>query len=85
MNHICFQSYKNNATNMLDTVVLLIMLLIVSINNFNFSESATVGLVLTLILLPMLLLLTIEFKGLVVKLHNFCQTHNRHTTRRTRR
>ena len=85
MNHICFQPYKNNAINMLDTLVLLIMLLIVSINNFNFSESATVGLVLTLILLPMLLLLTIELNGLVVKLHNFCQIHNRHTTRRTRR
>ena len=82
MNHICFQPYKNNALNILDTVVLLIMLLIVSLNNFNFSESATIGLVLTLILLPMLLLLTIGFKGLIMKLHNFRQTHNRHSTRR---
>ena len=85
MNHICFQPYKNNALNMLDTVVLLIMLLIVSVNNFNFSESAIIGLVLTLILLPMLLLLTVVLKGLIVKLHNFCQTHSHHSTRRTRR
>ena len=82
MNHICFRPYKNNALNILDTVVLLIMLLIVSLNNFNFSESATIGLFLTLILIPMLLLLIFGFKGLIVKLNNFRQTHNRHASRR---
>lgn len=77
LNHICFQPYKNNTVNILDTIVLLIMLLIVNLNNFNFSESAKVGLVVTLILLPLLILLTIGFKGLMVKL-----THNRNILRR---
>ena len=71
MNHICFQPYKDKTLNNLDTVVLLIMLLIVNLNNFNFSESSTLGLVFTLVLLPGLLLLMIGFKGLMVKLlHN---------------
>ena len=77
MNHICFQPYKDKTLNNLGTIVLLIMVLIVNLNNFNFSESATVGLVLTLVLLPLFLLLTIGFKGLMVKL-----TRNRQVTTR---
>ena len=79
MNHISFQPYKSSAVNKLDTIVLLIMLLLISLNNFNFSKSATVGLILTLVLLPLLLSLIF---GLILKLHNFNQTYNRHTVHR---
>ena len=79
MNHICFQPYKSSAVNKLDTIVLLIMLLLISLNNFNFSKSATVGLILTLVVFPLLLSLIF---GLILKLHNFNQTYNRHTVHR---
>jgi len=79
MNHISLQPYKSSAVNKLDTIVLLIMLLLISLNNFNFSKSATVGLILTLVLLP--LLLSLMF-GLILKFHNFNQTYNRCTVHR---
>ena len=57
MTHIWVQPYKNDLLNKLDTAVLLIMLLIVNLNAFDyFSTSAIEGLAITLMFAPLLIL-----------------------------
>ena len=68
MNHVCFQPYKKRVLNTLDAAILLIMLLVVNLNNFNFSQPATVGLIYTLLLIPLLTLFGIGFKQLLKSL-----------------
>ena len=56
INQLCFRPYKKHIINVLDTAILLTVLLIVNLNNFDFPEATTVGLVCTLLFIPLLLL-----------------------------
>ena len=38
INHVSFQPYKKRMLNVLDTAILLTMLLVVHLNNFNYSK-----------------------------------------------
>ena len=75
---ICFRPYKKHVLNVLDTIILLNMLLVVNLNNFNFTESTTVGLVYTLLFIPLLLLVGLGFakplNALKVKWQKFYAT-----------
>ena len=68
MSLFCFHPYKNHLLNILDAAILLIMLLVVNLNNFNFSKSTTAGLIYILLFIPLLLLLGIGFQKLLVSL-----------------
>jgi len=61
INHICFWPYKKHVLNVLDTAILLTTLLIVNLNNVDFTESTTSGLIYTLLFIPLLLLFGIGF------------------------
>ena len=61
INQLCFRPYKKHVLNVLDTAILLTVLLVVNLNNFDFSEAITVGLVCTLLFIPFLLLLGVGF------------------------
>ena len=61
INQLCFHPYKKHAVNVLDTATLLTMLLVVNLNNFDFSESTMIGLVYTLLFIPLLLLAALGF------------------------
>ena len=61
INQLCFRPYKKHVLNVLDTAILLIVLLVVNLNNFDFPEATTVGLVCTLLFIPLLLLLGVGF------------------------
>ena len=76
MNLFCFHPYKNQLLNILDVAILLIMLLVVNLNNFTFTKSATAGLIYTLLLIPLLLLLGVGFKKLLVSLKMKLQKSN---------
>ena len=66
MNHVLLWPYKETLVNVLDTLILLTMVLVVNLNNVDFSESATAGLIYTLLFTPLALLLGIGFSKLVV-------------------
>ena len=54
--------------NVLDAAILLTVLLVVNLNNFDFSKAAMAGLIYTLLFIPMTLLFGIGIKKL---LHSF--------------
>ena len=68
MNHIFFWPYKKHLLNVLDAAILLTMVLVVNLNNFDFSESATAGLTYTLVFIPLFLLFGISFSKLFMYL-----------------
>ena len=68
MNLFCFRPYKNQLLNILDAAILLIMLLVVNLNNFTFTESTTAGLIYTLLCIPLLPPLGMGFRKLLVYL-----------------
>ena len=83
MNHVFFCPYKKHLVNILDVAILLTMLLAVNLNNFDFTKSATAGLVYILLLIPLLLLFGISFTKIVkMKLQKFTGTHNQDGTQR---
>ena len=61
INQLCFRPYKKHVLNVLDTAILLTVLLVVNLNNFDFPEATTVGLVCTLLFIPLLLLTGVGF------------------------
>ena len=68
MNHILLWPYKKMVVNVLDAAILLTMLLVVNLNNVDFSETATTALIYTLVFTPLILLFGISFAKLVVYL-----------------
>ena len=77
MNHVCFRPYKKQLLNVLDAAVLLTMLLVVNLNNVDFSKSAITGLIYTLLFIPLLLVfglgfskLFLSFKAKFIAIHN---------------
>ena len=83
MNHVLLWPYKETLVNVLDTLILLTMVLVVNLNNVDFSESATAGLIYTLLFTPLVLLLGIGFSKLVVFLK--IKYNTTATQRRTQR
>ena len=79
MNHAFFHPYKKHLVNVLDAAILLTMLLIVNLNNFNFTKSVTAGLVYTLLFIPLFLLFGTGFTSLKTK---FSGTTNQDTISR---
>ena len=80
MNHIVLRPYKKHLLNVLDTAILLTILLIVNLNNFDFSKSATTGLIYTLLFIPLFLLFGVGFTKLLVSLKmKFTNTSNQAT------
>ena len=68
MNHIFFWPYKKYLLNVLDAAILLTMLLVINLNNFDFSKPAIIGLTYTLLFIPLLLLFGIGFTKLLINL-----------------
>ena len=66
MNHVLFWPYKKHLLNVLDAAILLTMLLVVNLNNFDFSKTAMTGLTYTLLIIPLLLLFGIGFAKLLI-------------------
>ena len=62
INHVSFQPYKKQVLNVLDAAILLTMLLVVNLNNFDYSQPAMAGLIYTLLFIPMTLLFGIGIK-----------------------
>ena len=83
INHISFQPYKKQILNILDAAILLTMLLVVNLNNFNFSKPALGGLIYILLFIPITLLFGIGIKKLLCSLTNF-QNSNDTMNPRTR-
>ena len=67
--HASFQPYRKRVLNVLDAAILLTTLLVVNLNNPDFSESAITRLIYTLLFIPLILLCGIAFKELL----NFLQ------------
>ena len=86
INHVSLQPYKKHVLNVLDAAILLTMLLVVNLNNFNFSRSTIAGLAYTLLFIPFLLLLGVGFRKLLLSLKMKFQTsdgvYNQETNRR---
>ena len=61
INQLCFHPYKKHAVNILDTAILLTMLLVVNLNNFDFNETTMVGWIYTVLFIPLLLLSAVGF------------------------
>ena len=61
MNHAFFWPYKKHLLNVLDAAILLTMLIVVNLHNFDFPKSAAAGLVYTLLIIPLCLLFAISF------------------------
>ena len=68
MSHILLWPYKNVVVNVLDAAILLAMLLLVNLNNVDFSESATTALTYIILFTPLGLLFGIVFAKLVMYL-----------------
>ena len=66
INHVSLQPYKKHILNILDTAILLTMLLVINLNNYNFSRSTIAGLIYTLLFIPLLLLLGMRFRKLLL-------------------
>ena len=66
MTHIWIQPYKNDILNVMDAIILLIMLLIVNLSSFSFSNSTIAGIAISLIIAPLLLLFGVGVKKLFV-------------------
>ena len=66
MTHTWVQPYKNDALNVLDTAILLVMLLIVNLSAFSFSTSTTEGIAISLMITPLLLLFVMGVKKLFI-------------------
>ena len=81
--HISLQPYKKHVLNVLDAAILLTMLIVVNVDNFDFSKSATAELIYTLLLIPLILLCRIGFKVLFqMKVQKPDGTTNPHTIKR---
>ena len=84
--HISLQPYKKHVLNVLDAAILLTMLLVVNVDNSDFSKSATAGLIYTLLLIPLILLCGKGFKELLkllqMKVHTSDATINPRTIKR---
>jgi len=80
MNHVFFQPYKKYLLNALDAAILSTMLLVVNLNNFDFSKSTTAGLIYTLLFIPLLLLFGIGstklFMSFKMKFRNLNDTQD---------
>ena len=55
MNHIFFWPYKKYLLNVLDAAILLTILLVVNLSNFDFSKPAMTGLTYTFLFIPLFL------------------------------
>ena len=65
MTHIWIQPYKNDILNVIDASILLNMLLIVNLNSFTFSTSATAGITVSLVIAPLLLFFGMKIKKIL--------------------
>ena len=66
MNHIFFWPYKKYLLNVLDAAILLTILLVVNLSNFDFSKPAMTGLTYTFLFIPLFLLFGIGFAKLLI-------------------
>ena len=86
INHVSLQPYKKHVLNVLDAAILLTMLLVVNLNNFDFSKHTAAGLIYTLLFIPLIILFGMGFKKLLNSLRIKCQkfngTNNSHMTKR---
>ena len=53
--HVCIKPYKNEALNVLDGIILLMIVLVVNLNSFTFPISSTISIVVIVVILPLLL------------------------------
>ena len=76
MTHIWIQPYKDDALNVFDTVVLLLMLLIVNLSAFSFTTSTTEGIAISLMIAPLLLLFGLGIRKLFVSKWKMFKTND---------
>ena len=60
MTHIWIQPYKNDMLNVIDTTILLIMLLIVNLSAFSFSNMKVEAIVISFVIAPMFFLVIMK-------------------------